>query len=159
MAQNDSTLFKGKITNKEFDVYMTIDFYHKNLKVPGQELFGEMPGYFGDRRDSRKWLITDAEIDGKVAHLSIINDYGSEDLVADLVVLSDGTYKLQQKDGSSMKIARNRKWVKIPKKLVFIKEKYQHIFRMHQDLYRRRENSQPVQLPVRKGLSGIWDLH
>lgn len=123
MAQNDSTVFKGKITNKEFDVYMTIDFYHKNLKVPGQELFEEMPGYFGDRRDSRKWLITDAEIDGKVAHLSIINDYGSEDLVADLVVLSDGTYELQQKDGSSMKIARNRKWVKIPKKLVFIKEK------------------------------------
>ena len=54
MAQTDSTLFKGKITNKEYDVYMNIDFYHKNLKVPGQELFGEMPGYFGDRRDSRK---------------------------------------------------------------------------------------------------------
>lgn len=123
MAQNDSTLFKGKITNKEFDVYMTIDFYHKNLKVPGQELFGEMSGYFGDRRDSRKWLITDAEIDGKTAHLSIINDYGSEDLVADLIVLPNGTYELQQKDGSSMKIARNRKWVKIPKKLVFTKEK------------------------------------
>ncbi len=32
------------------NVYMSIDFYHKNLKVPGQELFGEMPGYFGDRR-------------------------------------------------------------------------------------------------------------
>ena len=123
MAQNDSTLFKGKITNKEFDVYMTIDFYHKNLKVPGQELFGEMSGYFGDRRDSRKWLITDAEIHGKIAHLSIINDYGSEDLVADLIVLPNGTYELQQKDGSSMKIARNRKWVKIPKKLVFTKEK------------------------------------
>ena len=123
MAQNDSTLFKGKITNKEFDVYMTIDFYHKNLKVPGQELFGEMSGYFGDRRDSRKWLITDAEIYGKIAHLSIINDYGSEDLVADLIVLPNGTYELQQKDGSSMKIARNRKWVKIPKKLVFTKEK------------------------------------
>lgn len=63
MAQTDSTLFKGKITNKEYDVYMNIDFYHKNLKVPGQELFGEMPGYFGDRRDSRKWLITDADIE------------------------------------------------------------------------------------------------
>ena len=62
MAQNDSTLFKGKITNKEFDVYMTIDFYHKNLKVPGQELFGEMPGYFGDRRDSRKWQIGRAHV-------------------------------------------------------------------------------------------------
>ena len=122
MAQSDSTLFKTNLTNKEYDVYMNIDFYHKNLKVPGQELFGEMPGYFGDRRDSRKWLITDATIDGKTAHLSIINDYGSEDLTADLVILPDGSYELQQKDGSSMKIARNRKWVKIPKKLKFMKQ-------------------------------------
>lgn len=119
MAQTDSTLFKGKITNKEYDVYMNIDFYHKNLKVPGQELFGEMPGYFGDRRDSRKWLITDADIEGKTAHLSIINDYGSEDLTADLIALPDGSYELQQKDGSNLKIARNRKWVKIPKNLKF----------------------------------------
>ena len=122
MAQTDSTLFKGKITNKEYDVYMNIDFYHKNLKVSGQELFGEMPGYFGDRRDSRKWLITDADIEGKTAHLSIINDYGSEDLTADLIVLPDGSYELQQKEGSNLKIARNRKWVKIPKKLKFTKQ-------------------------------------
>lgn len=119
MAQTDSTLFKGKITNKEYDVYMNIDFYHKNLKVPGQELFGEMPGYFGDRRDSRKWLITDADIEGKTAHLSIINDYGSEDLTAALIALPDGSYELQQKEGSNLKIARNRKWVKIPKNLKF----------------------------------------
>lgn len=122
MAQTDSTLFKGKITNKEYDVYMNIDFYHKNLKVPGQELFGEMPGYFGDKRDSRKWLITDADIEGKTAHLSIINDYGSEDLTADLIVLPDGSYELQQKEGSNLKIARNRKWVKIPKNLKFTKQ-------------------------------------
>lgn len=122
MAQTDSTLFKGKITNKEYDVYMNIDFYHKNLKVPGQELFGEMPGYFGDRRDSRKWLITDADIEGKTAHLSIINDYGSEDLTADLIALPDGNYELRQKEGSNLKIARNRKWVKIPKKLKFTKQ-------------------------------------
>ena len=121
MAQSDSTLFKAQLTNKEYDVYMNIDFYHKNLKIPGQELLGEMPGYFGDRRDSRKWLITDADVEGKTAHLSIINDYGSEDLTADLVFLPDGSYELQQKDGSSLKIARNRKWVKIPKKLKFIK--------------------------------------
>lgn len=104
MAQNDSTLFKGKLTNKELNVYMSIDFYHKNLKVPGQEVFGEMPGYFGDRLDSRKWLITDASVDGKIAHLSIINDYGSEDLVADLVLLSDGTYELQQKKEAASRL-------------------------------------------------------
>ena len=121
MAQNNSTLFKGKYFNKDLDVYINIDFYNKNLKVPGQELFGEMPGYFGDKKDSRKWLITDAQIEGNVAHLSIINDYGSEDLTADLVLLDNSNIELRQKDGSTIKIARNRKWVKVPKKLIFTK--------------------------------------
>ncbi len=121
-AQKDSTQFKCKIYNKEYGVYLAIDFYNKDIKVPGQELFGELPGYFGDKQDGRKWLITDAEIDGKTAHLSIINDYGSEDLTADLKSLPDGSYELQQLDGSNIKIARNRKWVKIPKKLKFTKE-------------------------------------
>ncbi len=121
-AQQDSVLFKGKVYNKELGVYLAIDFYDKKVKVPGQDIFGEIPGYFGDKQDGRKWLITDAKIDGKTAHLSIINDYGSEDLTADLKLLSDGSYELQQIDGSNIKIARNRKWVKIPKKLKFTKE-------------------------------------
>jgi hypothetical protein len=121
-AQKDSTDFKCRIYNKEYDVYMNINFYDNNVKVPGQELFGEMPGYFGDNKDSRKWLITDAEIKGKTANLSIINDYGSEDLTAELTITSDGTYVLKQQKGSSMKIARNRKWTKIPKSLEFVRK-------------------------------------
>jgi len=121
LAQNDSTLFKGTISNKEYDVYLKINFYSNDIKVPGQEIFGTMSGYFGDKKDSRKWLITDAQIDGKTAHLSIINDYGSEDLTADLTINTDGTYELKQLNGSTLKIARNRKWVKIPKKLTFTK--------------------------------------
>ena len=121
-AQQDSTTFKGRISNKEYNVYLQIDFYKNDIKVPGQEIFGTMPGFFGDWKDSRKWLITDATIEGNTAHLSIINDYGSEDLTADLVALPDGSYELQQKDGSALKIARNRKWVKVPKKMSFTKE-------------------------------------
>ena len=121
-AQNDSTDFKCRIYNKEYDVYMNINFYDNNVKVPGQELFGEMPGYFGDNKDSRKWLITDAEIKGKTAILSIINDYGSEDLTAELTITADGTYVLKQQKGSNMKIARNKKWTKIPKSLEFVKK-------------------------------------
>ena len=121
LAQNDSTLFKGTINNKEYDVYLSINFYDNNIKVPGQEVFGTMAGYLGDKKDSRKWLITDAELDGRTAHLSMINDYGSEDLTADLTVNKDGTYELKQLEGSTLKIARNRKWLKMPKKLFFKK--------------------------------------
>ena len=121
-AQKDSTIFKGYLSNYEHEVYLQINFYQNDIKVPGQEIFGTIAGFLGDRKDSRKWLITDAVIEGKTAHLSIINDYGSEDLTADLTLESDGTYSLKQITGSNIKIARNRKWVKIPKKLTFIKK-------------------------------------
>ena len=121
-AQKDSTIFKGYLSNNEYEVYLQINFYQNDIKVPGQEIFGTIAGFLGDRKDSRKWLITNAAIEGKTAHLSIINDYGSEDLIADLTLESDGTYSLKQITGSNIKIARNRKWVKIPKKLTFIKK-------------------------------------
>ena len=120
-AQKDRTIFKGYLSNNEYEVYLQINFYQNDIKVPGQEIFGTIAGFLGDRKDSRKWLITDAAIEGKTAHLSIINDYGSEDLTADLTLESDGTYSLKQIAGSNIKIARNRKWVKIPKKLTFTK--------------------------------------
>ena len=121
-AQKDSTIFKGYLSNNEYEVYLQINFYQNDIKVPGQEIFGTIAGFLGDRKDSRKWLITNAAIEGKTAHLSIINDYGSEDLIADLTLESDGTYSLKQITGSNIKIARNRKWVKIPIKLTFMKK-------------------------------------
>ncbi|MGI6232426.1 MAG: hypothetical protein ACOYJF_06200 [Prevotella sp.] len=120
----DSTVFKGYLYNQEYDVYLNIDFYHNNVTVPHQEVYGELPGFFGDRRDARKWLFTDAKINNdNSATISIINDYGSEDLTATLRVENDTTFILTQNSGSNIKIARNRKWVKMPKKLVFIKKK------------------------------------
>lgn len=121
MAQ-DSTTFKGYLYNEEYQVYLDIDFYHKNKLVPGQEIFGELPGYFGAKRDTRKWLITDISFtNSTTAQLSIINDYGSEDLTATLHKEKDGKYILKQGEGSTIKIAVNRKWVKIPKTIELIK--------------------------------------
>ncbi|HEY9542580.1 MAG TPA: hypothetical protein VIR50_03085 [Prevotella sp.] len=122
MAQ-DSTTFKGYLYNEEYQVYLDIDFYHKNKLVPGQEIFGELPGYFGAKRDTRKWLITDISFtNSTTVQLSIINDYGSEDLTATLHKEKDGKYILKQGEGSTIKIAVNRKWVKIPKTLELIKK-------------------------------------
>ena len=79
-----------------------------------------MAGFFGDKRDSRKWLFTSAEIiNSTSARIAVVNDYGSEDLIATLTKQSDGTYVLKQEKGSTLKIARDRKWVKMPKLLTF----------------------------------------
>ena len=115
---NDS-IFKAHLVNDEFQVWMDIDFSHNNITVPRQEIFGEVPGYFGAVRDTRKWIISDATIKGKKALLTIINDYGSEDLKAELKLNSDGTYTLTRLEGSTMKIVVNNKWVKIPKDITF----------------------------------------
>lgn len=122
-ATNDSATFTGHLYNKEYNVYIQMDFYHNNVMVPHQEVFGEMPGYFGDNQDARKWLFTDAEITSPTsAIISIINDYGSEDLTASLTKKNHNVYILKQLDGSTIKIARNHKWVKLPKVLEFFKK-------------------------------------
>lgn len=123
-AQSDK-VFHTYIYNDEFKVYMDINLYENNVIVPNQELFGETPGYFGAKRDERKWLITSAKIDGKnTATLEIANDYGSEDLTATLTFNpEDGSYVLRQKSGSRIKIVVNRKWVKIPTELKFVPRK------------------------------------
>ena len=118
----DTTSFKGYLYNKEYNVYLQIDFYHQNVIVPRQEVYGEMAGYFGDCQDARKWLFTSATIkNDHLAEIEIINDYGSEDLKATLQKVNDSTFVLRQGDGSTIKIARNRKWLKMPKELTFIK--------------------------------------
>lgn len=115
--QTDS--FKAHLVNDEFQVWLDIDFINKNIIIPGQEIFGELPGYFGAKRDTRKWIISEATVKGKTAKLLIINDYGSEDLTAELRLNSNGTYTLKQLDGSTIKIVVNNKWLKIPKEIVF----------------------------------------
>ncbi len=120
-AQN-LKVFKGYLYNNEYQVYLDIDFYQKNILVPNQEIFGQLPGYFGAKRDTRKWLITDAKISNdSTAQISIINDYGSEDLSATLHRDKNGQYILKQGEGSPIKIVVNRKWVKIPKTLILTK--------------------------------------
>ena len=120
-AQSDK-VFHTYIYNDEFKVYMDINLYENNVIVPDQELFGEIPGYFGAKRDQRKWLITSAKIDGKnSATLEIVNDCGSEDLTATLTYNpEDGSYVLKQKSGSRIKIVVNRKWVRIPTELKLV---------------------------------------
>lgn len=119
-AQKSANVFTGYLYNDEYQVFLKINFYDNNITSSAQPLFGEMPGYFGAKRDGREWFITNAKIVGKkTAKLDITNDYGSEDLTATLTCTNDSTYTLTQTGGSRLKIAVNRKWVKIPVKLEF----------------------------------------
>ena len=117
----DTIIFKTRIENKEYQVWLDIDLYKSSILIPNQEVFGKVPGYLGAKRDTRKWIIVDYSISGNTAKLTIINDYGSEDLEASLTYNGDGTYTFKQIKGSTIEIVVNNKWVKLPQKMIFKK--------------------------------------
>ena len=111
--------FRAYLYNNEYEVYLKIDFYDETITVPGQDLYGQLPGYLGKKNNSFCWLITTVRIDGNKANIALINDYGSEDLTATLTCKNDSTYILKQEEGSQLKVPKNGKWQKLPKILEF----------------------------------------
>ena len=118
-AQEASGPFRAYLINKEYSIYLRIDFYRESITVPGQDLYGKLPGYLSKQHNSFCWLITSAEVEGKKATLQMINDYGSEDLTATLTAESDSVYVLKQIEGTTLKVPNNGKWQKLPKTLEF----------------------------------------
>jgi hypothetical protein len=116
--------FKGVIINKANDVFMRINLYEDDVTIPGQEILGNTYGYIKKNTDSRVWIITGVMVDKKnnKALLEMVNDYGSEDLNAKLSIQPDSTYLLRQLSGSTIKMAGNGKWIKLPKEMKFIKK-------------------------------------
>lgn len=83
-------------------------------------MYGELPGYLGKRHNSFCWVMVDAEVESeKKATMTMINDFGSEDLVASLTRKNDSIYIFKQEKGSTVKIPKNGKWQKLPKTLEF----------------------------------------
>ncbi|MCI6504008.1 MAG: hypothetical protein MSA13_05265 [Prevotella sp.] len=118
-------VFKGKIYNAEYDVFIEMNLYEETVRIPGQDILGAVYGYLKKNTDSRVWIIMGVkiEVDGRTATLDIVNDYGSEDLVALLRVDSDGSYTLTQQEGSTMKVAGKGKWIRLPKVIGFTKKR------------------------------------
>jgi hypothetical protein len=118
-AQSKNEPFRAYLSNNEYDVFLRINFYEQDVNVPGQDLFGQVPGYLGKKNNSFAWLITSAKINGNKAKLQLINDYGSEDLTATLTRKNDSIYVLKQESGSTLKVPNKSKWLKLPKTLEF----------------------------------------
>ena len=118
-AQSDSTTFRTYLYNKEYKVYLRINFYAQDIILPGQEMLGPLPGYLGKEHNSFCWPIISAEVKGKKAHLGMVNDFGSEDLEATLTRKNDSIYILKQGKGSTIKVPADNKWQKLPAVLEF----------------------------------------
>ena len=123
IAQEEAKPFRAYLYNDEYDVYLRIDFYDESILIPGNELYGQLPGYLGKKNNTFCWPITTAKLKNEhTAELSLINDYGSEDLTATLTCENDSTYKLKKGKGSTLKVPKNGKWQKLPTTLPFTRK-------------------------------------
>lgn len=123
-AQTSEKPFKGSFSNAEYHVYIRLNLYDNDVNVPSHELFGPLPGFLGKERNSFCWLVTTAKVESdKKATLSLINDYGSEDLTATLTIKDDSTAVLRQEKGSALKVPNNGKWLKLPKTIEFKRQR------------------------------------
>ena len=119
----DSTMFKGYLQNKEYNVYMQINFYDQDVVISWEDMYGSLPGFLSKEGGNFCWIITDVSMEGRQAQLEMVNDYGSEDLTATLTQVNDSTYTLRQRTGSTIKVPNNGKWQKLPSTLSFTKRK------------------------------------
>ncbi|MCR4602579.1 MAG: hypothetical protein K5683_03455 [Prevotella sp.] len=121
--QTDSTAFRGRLENKEYNVYMNIDFYDNDVEILGQDIYGKLPGYLSTTTSTFCWIVLSAELKGSKAEMEMVNDYGSEDLTATLIQENDSTFTLLQGKGSTIKVPKANRWQKLPSKLTLIKRK------------------------------------
>lgn len=112
--------FDTELVNKEHDVCLRVNLYEQNLKISGQEMLGDVDGYMYSPQSHSKWFVVASEIKNpKTAVVEIVNDYGSEDLTAELKLNDDGTYTYRKISGSTLKFAVRGKWRKLPSKIDF----------------------------------------
>lgn len=114
--------FDGYYYNEEYQVYLKINAERSDITVPGQEIYGQLTGYFGSKRDGRLWLITEMEqVNDKKLIITVVNDYGSEDFTASLTEDDNHVITMKHQEGSTYKIVVNSKYVKIPKQIKLVK--------------------------------------
>ena len=118
-----SQSLKGYYYNEQYQVYLYLNADSSSIKVPGQDIYGDLPGYFGSKRDSRLWLIVECErVNAHKAEIEVINDYGSEDFTATVTESADGELTFKHLEGSTFKIVVNSKYVKLPKEMKFVRK-------------------------------------
>lgn len=119
-AQDAQSPFKGRFDNEEYKVYLVLNLYDQNVKVPGQDIYGELPGYLGKRNNPFCWLMTGSELKSESkATVNLINEFGSEDFEATLTIQGDSLLTLKKTEGSDIKMPNKGKWQKLPNTLVF----------------------------------------
>lgn len=120
-AQSNDT-FKETFINAENKVQIHLDLKGKSIVVPGYEFLGATPGYMCGNIYGI-WLLTSSKVRGKELELRFSNDQGSDTQTILFKQITDSTFQYQTVGGNAVKRVINRKLVKMPSTMLFLKQK------------------------------------
>lgn len=112
--------FKGNFINNELKVKLAMNLYEKNIPVPGFELdscYGYLQGNLNGC-----WIILQVKsIDTNKAMVRAVSEKGSDAQDLLFTYNENGTIVVRQQKDANIKGVKGRKYVKLPKDIVFEK--------------------------------------
>jgi len=114
----DKRMFKGKFYNRQNGITIAIDLYDTTVTAPNYSFLGKMHGYMTGRLYDA-WFITDCKVEGNKAAVRFSNDLGADE--QDILFSFDkqGRLLYEVQGANNVRRVENRKWVKLPAKMVF----------------------------------------
>ncbi len=121
-AQDAKRPFKGSFYNKENDIKLELDLYDTTIVAPSYSFLGAMNGYMtGNLYDI--WFVTDHSVKKNKATVKLTNDLGADTQELILYFNKEGKLMYETSGTNFIRRSENRKWVKIPEKMVFERKK------------------------------------
>ena len=117
-AAQDVLPFKGSYVNKKWNIRLELDLYDTTLVVPDYEFLGRMNGYLqGDLHET--WFLTTFERHKDKATLFLSNEMGADNQPLLLTQIDSLHLQYEVQGTNYLRKAVNRKWVKLPAKMLF----------------------------------------
>ena len=112
--------FQGAFYNKECRIRMELNLYDTLLVVPDYEFLGKTNGYIrGDLHEV--WFLTTYKIEKGCAIVHFTNEMGADTQELILTPLDSLHLQCEVQGSNYLRKLENRKWVKLPQKMVFLR--------------------------------------
>ncbi len=113
-------MFAGDFYNNEYNLNMSINLYDTVIVVRRFEFLGKMNGYmYGNLHEA--WFMTSFSISGNTANLHFTNEMGADDQEIKITMKDSTHMTYETVGGNNVRKVENRKWVKLPGKMKFLR--------------------------------------
>ncbi len=118
ISAQEKRLFKGTFYNRENGITIAIDLYDTTITATNYSFLGKMHGYMSGRLYD-VWFITNCKVEDNSAYVTFENDLGADEQNVRFSFDKQGRLLYETQGANNIRRVENKKWVKLPAKMVF----------------------------------------